>query len=248
MADQDESRTEISNNNDQEAQGSSSKDITTIHQQIINKDDVDDGGWLQLSLGSGHLQHIRPTDQISLGPRLVELDLLPAGGSGTGGGGESSASQQLMMMRPLTLTAPSQQQQLSFQVPDFRGPFLTTAAPPTPTTSLFLQPPQYRGGGTSTSVPAAAMTFTQQYDYLQPYRPYPLSMSMTLNPSSSPSFSGSLEQLPGSGSGHGRPLHFQSAGSTLDVSAGRMDMMRVVDPPPRPHSGVWFMLQASQNQ
>lgn len=248
---EDESRTEISNNNE-ETQGSSSKDI---HQEI-NKDE--DGGWLQLSLGSGHVpstshyQH-RPSDQISLGPRLVELDLLPGGSGSSSGGGESSSSQQLMM-RPLTLTAPPpQQQQLSFQVPDFRGPFLTTAAPPTTITSLFLQP-QHRAAGTTIDSVPAAMTYTHQYDYL-PFRPYPQSMTTSttvLNPplSSSPSFSGSLEQVPGSGSGsyHGRPLHFHSG--SLDVTAGpaaRMDI-RVVDPPRRPHSGVWFMLQASQNQ
>ncbi|KAI3763443.1 hypothetical protein L2E82_13298 [Cichorium intybus] len=231
---EDESKTEISINNE-EAAGSSSKDI---HEEI-NKED--DGGWLQLSLGGGHVQstshYHRPDHQFSLGPRLVELDLLPGGSgssSGGGGGGGETSSQQ-MMMRPLTLTAPPPQH-LSFQVSDFRGSLPITAPAPT----FFLQP--HRGS----AIDSVPVTFThQQYDNnFLPFRPYPL----TLNPhlSSTPSFSGSLEQPPGSGSYHGRPLHFHSG---LDVTGPppRMDL-RVVDPPRRPHSGVWFILQASQNQ
>ncbi|CAA7039908.1 unnamed protein product [Microthlaspi erraticum] len=36
--------------------------------------------------------------------------------------------------------------------------------------------------------------------------------------------------------------------SNPDVVAGPSSSFRVIDPPRRPHSGVWFLLQASQNQ
>lgn len=225
---EDESRTEISiNNNDQEdATGTSSSKNIIIHPDTISNkdDDEDDGGWLQLSLGSGHDVHSnRPSSpdhhhQISLAPRLVELDLLTsAGGSastssgGRGGGDETWSS---------TLTVPSQQQ-LSFQLPDF-GP------------TFFLQP--HIGGSSAAidSVRPISYTHHQQYERnCMPIRPYPLTTI-----SSPSSFSPSLDQLTASS---GRPLYFHN------VPPIRMDL-RVVDPPRRPHSGVWFILQASQNQ
>ncbi|KAJ9563934.1 hypothetical protein OSB04_009094 [Centaurea solstitialis] len=39
----------------------------------------------------------------------------------------------------------------------------------------------------------------------------------------------------------------EALASAASPSPSRMDM-RVVDPPPRPHSGLWFMLQPSLNQ
>ncbi|XP_023771810.1 protein LAX PANICLE 2 isoform X1 [Lactuca sativa] len=247
---EDESRTEISINNEETAGSSSKQD--NIHQEI-NKED--DGGWLQLSLGGGtHVQSTMSHNnyQISLGPRLVELDLLPGGSGSSSGGGETSSQQ--ILMRPLNnLTAaplpppPPQHHHhhLGFQAPDFRSSLPIITAAPSPT--FFLQ--QHRGSPASTTIDSLpAMTFIhhdQQYDNnFLPFRPYPL----TLNPhlSSSPSFSGSLEQPPGSGSYQGRPLHFPGG---LDITGPppRIDL-RVVDPPRRPHSGVWFILQASQNQ
>ncbi|XP_061364822.1 uncharacterized protein LOC133308228 [Gastrolobium bilobum] len=47
------------------------------------------------------------------------------------------------------------------------------------------------------------------------------------------------------------PFHFPSSGfdHQFDVAGPSSHVtVRVVDPPPRPHSGIWFMLQASQNQ
>ncbi|KAK9063563.1 hypothetical protein SSX86_017433 [Deinandra increscens subsp. villosa] len=75
------------------------------------------------------------------------------------------------------------------------------------------------------------------YNYLHLVRPFPANMMTTsqlINPaaSSSSSFSGSLEQQ------HGRAIHVHRW----------LNVARVVNPPRRPHSGVWFMLQASQNQ
>lgn len=122
---------------------------------------------------------------------------------------------------------PEQQQpRLMFQVPEFR------AVGPTSNT-FFLQPSHATVA--MNSVPM--MTLQQQqhqqetnYNYLQLIRPMP---GPVVNPpvSSSSSFSGSSEQ-------HGRPLHVHR----------RLNIARVVNPPRRPHSGVWFILQASQNQ
>ncbi|CAK8540917.1 unnamed protein product [Lathyrus sativus] len=54
---------------------------------------------------------------------------------------------------------------------------------------------------------------------------------------------------------HASPFHFPSSSSSgfdqLDIagpSSSSHLTFRVVDPPRRPHSGIWFMLQASQNQ
>ncbi|XP_010453385.1 PREDICTED: 1-phosphatidylinositol 3-phosphate 5-kinase-like isoform X2 [Camelina sativa] len=40
----------------------------------------------------------------------------------------------------------------------------------------------------------------------------------------------------------------QLLGNNRDVVAGPSSSFRVIDPPRRPHSGIWFLLQASQNQ
>ncbi|KAL4346337.1 hypothetical protein GQ457_17G005660 [Hibiscus cannabinus] len=46
------------------------------------------------------------------------------------------------------------------------------------------------------------------------------------------------------GSYFARPFQFQQG---IDV-AGPSSDVRIIDPPRRPHSGIWFMLQASENQ
>ncbi|KAJ0816615.1 putative protein LAX PANICLE 2 [Helianthus annuus] len=216
---EDESRTETSTNNE-EAE-SSSKDVN------INVSE-DHGSWLQLSLGGGHIESTTSnynqvlTTEISSSPPSVTLDLF------TGGGGPSSSRQ--------ILRQPPPPPQLIFQVPEFQGhhPMSTT---------FFLQPHQTAAAMNSVQ---PFMTLHQQqqqqqqeqeinYNYMHLIRPFPANMmAAPLNPpvSSSSSFSGSSEQY---GS---RPLHVHR----------RLNVARVVNPPRRPHSGVWFMLQASQQQ
>lgn len=140
------------------------------------------------------------------------------------GGGGGSSSRQIQQPPPPP--------QLIFQVPEFRGTF--------PTSNTFFLQPHQGAAAAINSVPS--MTLQQQqlqetnYNYLQLVRPpFPVNMmTQVLNPpvSSSSSFSGSSEQQ------HGRPHHVHR----------RLNVARVVNPPRRPHSGVWFMLQASQNQ
>ncbi|KAM0020140.1 putative protein LAX PANICLE 2 [Helianthus debilis subsp. tardiflorus] len=222
---EDESRTETSIDN--EEAGSSMKDVN-IHDEMNTQEDH--GRWLQLSLGGGldnsqsitNSGHQRLAAEISLAQPSVNLDL--------GSGGDGSSSRQMGQLRPPPPT------QLVFQVPEFRG------HPPT-SSAFFLQP--HQTAATMNSVPFLTLHHQHQhqqqqqqhetnYNYLQLIRPFPANMMTTpLNPpvSSSSSFSGSSEQ-------HGRPLHVHR----------RLNVARVVNPPRRPHSGVWFMLQASQNQ
>ncbi|XP_071742252.1 uncharacterized protein [Rutidosis leptorrhynchoides] len=138
-----------------------------------------------------------------------------------GGGGRSSSTNI-----QLPLPSPSPPRQLIFQVPEYRGTFPTS-------NTFFLQP-----AAAINSVPSMTLQQQQQSNYtnyLQLVRPntnnFPVNM-MTLPVSSSSSFSGSSEQQ------HGRQHHVHR----------RLNVARVVNPPRRPHSGVWFILQASHNQ
>ncbi|KAI3817410.1 hypothetical protein L1987_11200 [Smallanthus sonchifolius] len=215
---EDESRTETSVNYDEE--GSSSKDVN-VHEEMNT--DEDHGRWLQLSLGTGGQMESTSTGQ---GNQIVTGEILSYPPSVTldllTGGGSMSSSRQIQQPPP---------PQLIFQVPEFPGHIPTS-------TTFFLQPPQQTAAAMNS---APFITLQQQqeqqetsYNYLHLVRPFPANMMTTpLNPpvSSSSSFSGSSEQ-------QGRSLHVHR---TLNVS-------RVVNPPRRPHSGVWFMLQASQNQ
>ncbi|KAI3816702.1 hypothetical protein L1987_16406 [Smallanthus sonchifolius] len=222
---EDESRTETSIDN--EEAGSSMKDVNIRDE--MNVEDDDHGRWLQLSLGGGHMSHMTTS---SHGHRIlmtemssVDLDLLPGGGSG-------SSSRQIQQPLPPS-PPPAVPPQVFFQVPEFQGHG--------PTSTAFRQQP-HQTAAARNSVPF--MTLQQQqhqqqhetnYNYQQLIRPFPANMMIApLNyppVSSSSSFSGSSEQ-------HRRPLHLHR----------RLNVARVVNPPRRPHSGIWFMLQASPNQ
>ncbi|XWS63486.1 hypothetical protein CRYUN_Cryun06bG0101900 [Craigia yunnanensis] len=112
-----------------------------------------------------------------------------------------------------------------FHMPEFR-------APPRPrvihsfSTSLFFQHQR----GSSSTFPHGEISW--------PFRP--IAQNIAAAPSSSFT-SSSLEPLE---SYFARPFQVQSR---MDV-AGPSSDVRIIDPPRRPHSGVWFMLKASQNQ
>ncbi|KAK1419943.1 hypothetical protein QVD17_29393 [Tagetes erecta] len=231
---EDDSRTETSNNKDEDGSISLLKDVdNNVHDGEMNvSDDADDHGrWLQLSLGGGYLQSGTSQGQPiqSLEVPSVDLDLLPGGGGG-------SSSRRLHQPSQLSPSPPAQ---VFFQAPGYRG------HPSTISTALLLQPHETAAAAMNS---VQFMTLQQQYqqqqqqqqqtnynyNYLQLIRPFPANMMTTpLNPpiSSSSSFSGSSEQ-------HGRLLNVHR----------RLNVARVVNPPRRPHSGVWFVLQASQNQ
>lgn len=208
---EDESRTNSLN----EA-GSSSKD---------NIQEERDDGWLQLSIGAHththtltHNNNKHEDDQAdptaSRGSGLIELDLLPGGGS-----------QQARPIAPPIFHVP----------PEFRAPRAVTNFPSSATsysTSLFFQHP-----GSSSNYPHQEINWA--------FRPIPHNIgtasSSTSSSSSSTSFPSSLMPF---GSYFARPFQVHPG---IDVAGPSLDF-RVIDPPRRPLSGIWFMLQASQNQ
>ncbi|XWS68757.1 hypothetical protein CRYUN_Cryun04dG0119400 [Craigia yunnanensis] len=111
-----------------------------------------------------------------------------------------------------------------FHMPEFQ-------APPYPpvmhsfSTSLFFQHQQ----GSSSTFPHGEISWAFR----------PRAQNIAAAPSSS-SFSSSLVPC----SYFARPFQVQSG---MDVAGSSSDV-RIIDPPRRPYSGIWFMLQASQNQ
>ncbi|KAA8530009.1 hypothetical protein F0562_034535 [Nyssa sinensis] len=109
-----------------------------------------------------------------------------------------------------------------FHVPGFRAPIPSIAAANS-YSSLFLQHP-----GTSSP------NYAHHQEINWAFRPLP--PTMTADSSSS--------SLMPQGSYFSHPFQHHAG---VDVAGPSLDF-RVVDPPRRPHSGIWFMLQASQNQ
>ncbi|KAJ6713687.1 RING FINGER PROTEIN [Salix viminalis] len=199
--------------------GSSSKDVQEER----------DEGWLRLSIGGQTPPPPPPPtsheSKLVLDPTtrrggLIELDLLQ--------GSSSSVSHQAR-----NLSTPM------FHAPDFRTPprpLMNIAASHATnfgsTASLFFQ---HHPAATSSTYP-----LHQEINW--PFRPM-LSNIATASSSSSPSTSSSSSLMP-LGSYFSRPFQVNSG---MDV-AGPSSDFRVIDPPRRPHSGIWFLLQASQNQ
>ncbi|KAF5741206.1 hypothetical protein HS088_TW10G00202 [Tripterygium wilfordii] len=155
------------------------------------------------------------------GGGLVELDLLPAR---SGSEGERVISEE-NITRVLPAAAPL--------TPIFH-------APPGPVPSFLFQA---AGSSSSTVVPSPPPHHHQE-NINWVFRPAELS-SIGTNSLSSASSSNpaSFMQL---GSYFAR-TPFQLQGGGVNV-AGPSLQFRVIDPPTRPHSGIWFSLQASQNQ
>ncbi|XP_028753564.1 pollen-specific leucine-rich repeat extensin-like protein 4 isoform X2 [Neltuma alba] len=189
--------------------------------QINQQEQEKDGGWLQLSIGCQ-----READELGGSSSPVELDLLPHSNSGP--------------CRPL-LPPPAPPQLggpvaplLNFSYPQQPPPHPSPPPPPPPPPSnLLFQQLQY---------PHSASGFAPHHSHsnwaLAPTIPF------TMPSSSSSSFPLSSHHL--AVSYFPRPFHFPP-GFHDDASAGPSSDVRVVDPPRRPHSGIWFMLQASPN-
>ncbi|KAL7241337.1 hypothetical protein ACSBR2_006874 [Camellia fascicularis] len=149
---------------------------------------------------------------------------------GIGGGG--SHENKLDQVDPTTsrvglieldLLPSGSSQQVRSSPPEFRVPSATNYG-----TSLFLQHP-----GTS-----SAFSHHQKVNW--GFRP--ISQNMMVASSSSP-FASTSSLMPPE-SYFARPFQLHSGVDVAGPSLG----FRIIDPPRRPHSGIWFMLQASQNQ
>ncbi|KAJ4973399.1 hypothetical protein NE237_006573 [Protea cynaroides] len=213
----------------------------------------DDEGWLQLGIGGA--RRIDPKLQEPLEPTttrrpglVVELDLLAPRsdrGGGAGGGGSnnstSSAGAQHMVNKAMDPI---------FCRHEFRTPRLPMATVATTTTTttpppLFLQHQFPNLIPRAISLPSLsfphhpeiAWGFNRPNPNHPPWTPSPSSPSSSATPSSS--------ILPGPY--YARP--FQHPAGGLDVAGPSSGSnVRVIDAPSRPQSGVWFVLQASQNQ
>ncbi|XP_015895910.3 protein LAX PANICLE 2 isoform X2 [Ziziphus jujuba] len=218
-----------------------------------SKDERDEG-WLQLGIGTGHMESnnknnlqtataTTPTttmDQRRSSGGLVELDLLP----GAGGGGLPSSRQ--LAIRSSSI-APM------FHVPEIVP---HPHPPPRPfsnftTTSLYFQQHHHHHHHMASSSSNFPSPHHQQ-EVNWAFRPI-LSHNIGTASTSSSSVSSSSSSMPplgagGSSSYFARQFQLQQSG-LMDVSAAGPSIdFRVVSPPRRPHSGIWFMLQASQNQ
>ncbi|XP_015570440.1 protein LAX PANICLE 2 isoform X2 [Ricinus communis] len=235
---EDESRTNSLN----EAAGSSSKDDdnnnnntnnsnTTPNNNNNTREEERDEGWLQLGIGGNtrtathnqskyqHHHVIDPSGATRGG--LIELDLLP-------GGGSSSSHQGRPLSAPI------------FHVPS-RSPVMNIAAgAPSFSTSLFFHQHQQPGSGSS--------IYPHHQEINWAFRHMPHNIAMAPSSSSSPNSQSSSSSLMPLGSSYfSRPFQVHSSGG-VDVAGPSSSDFRVIDPPRRPHSGIWFTLQASQNQ
>uniref|UniRef100_A0A6N2JZB4 Uncharacterized protein n=1 Tax=Salix viminalis TaxID=40686 RepID=A0A6N2JZB4_SALVM len=215
---EDESRTNSLNN---EA-GSSSKDF---------QEDRHDQEWLQLSIGA-HTTTATPISHEGKHDHLHHQQHPALDSTSRGGGGlveldllPGSSSRISHQTRPSSNPV--------FHVPEFRLPPRPVPSQATnliSNTSLFFQ---HHPAATSSPYP-----HHQEINWA--FRPMLHNIATV---SSSPqSSSSSLMPL---GSYFSRPFQVNSTGMDF---AGPSSDFKVIDPPRRSHSGIWFMLQASQNQ
>ncbi|GAB4828534.1 hypothetical protein Ancab_018193 [Ancistrocladus abbreviatus] len=185
---------------------------------------------------------------------MLELNLLPGGGT-TSSSSSCSFSQQLQARPPLA-TGIIHAQPFPLPRPLTGGvacgvPTFSAAA--AAASSLIFHHQQQGGAaGSSFSFPPCtniiSTSIQHHQDHIQGWgiRPPPINIinPRIIIPSTSASSSSSV-MLPGPFfSGRAFPPHFGVDGGGPSSS----DDIRVIDPPRRPHSGIWFMLQASQNQ
>ncbi|KAJ7957494.1 E3 ubiquitin protein ligase drip2 [Quillaja saponaria] len=214
--------------------------VTASHCNIYNKLDDDYNSDLDpnnLNLGGR-------------GSRFAELELLPSSSTATG-----AAQYSAPELSGRTTLVP-----MFHQAP---GPSISyTSTTNTSTSSLFFQNVSVQGSGSGNNIPY--YHHSQEINWAS-FRPMPNTMAMGMGmgwmPSSSSSSSSSLRPPPphttphlGVGSFLGiKPFQFHGgAAGLIDHATGPSSSsdqyVRVIDPPRRPHSGIWFTLQASPNQ
>ncbi|XP_043724865.1 protein LAX PANICLE 2-like [Telopea speciosissima] len=226
---QDDSRTSSLNEAGSTSKGCGGAD-DAVHQE---EQEEHEGSWLQLGIGGGGgrtdhrntlqdpLEHTRTRR-----PGLFDLDLKPPGGGATAGGGGFTS------------------------LTEFRAPL----SPPTTERTPPLQPPfffqQQHHPRATTSLTRLIFPHDQRefaWGYNRPNPNFPWIQSPPSPSSSSSSmlpgpYYARLFQHPGSSSSGGVDVAGPSSSFSSDV------VVRVIDAPPRPHSGVWFVLEASPTQ
>ncbi|KAL7094077.1 hypothetical protein ACP275_11G079000 [Erythranthe tilingii] len=221
---------------DRKAESSSKDDelvITRDHEQV-EQEEQEEQGWLQLGIGGGHSHRIKKlngknnVNENENESGRVELELMPSSSNNNNNNNNNNNSSQLMMMRS-TFAPPL--------FPEFRAPrpvlnFETSGGGgfiSPPSSSFFLQ---QHGISSTNYYPHQEMNWAA-------FRHVPIISNIGGAASSSQS-SSSLTYYP-------RP-QFQLYAAGVDMEAAAAVDFRVIPPPRRPHSGIWFMLQASQNQ
>jgi len=255
MAEAEESSRHNNNNNEEaEAEaggcGSTSKD-EEVEGANENTNNSNNNNWLQLGIGLTSTKQDRDrTVTTAIGSGPVELDLLPlrrnfdqpppffpvaASGRGGGGGPSFGGSSSLLFEQQHQTTSPS-----SMSMSMASGPITSAFGHQEMMNWAFgpLLPPP------SLPIMPSSSSFT--------HLPHPPPSSSSSSSSSQTCHSSLRPPL---GSYFPTPFHhFPSSSSGFDqydvAGAGPSSdfTVRVVDPPRRPHSGIWFMLQASQNQ
>ncbi|KAF5746386.1 hypothetical protein HS088_TW06G00557 [Tripterygium wilfordii] len=217
---EDESRTTTTTNTTSASLNNNNNEAAASSSKDVGGGAEDDASWLQLSIGASPKTNTRRG-----GVGLVELDLLPPSGSGEG---ERVISQENTRV-PVAATPLAPIFHLPQPLPRQVPPFLFQAA---------------AGSGSSTVVPPPPPPYHQEINWA--LRPTVLNMGTNNSSSSSTSSSNYLPTFMQLGSYFARsPFQLQSGGVNV---AGPSSDFRAIDPPRRPHSGIWFSLQASQNQ
>ncbi|PIN06951.1 hypothetical protein CDL12_20488 [Handroanthus impetiginosus] len=187
-----------------------------------------DDGWLQLSIG-GHSHPVKEdlsTERKNTGSSLIELELMPSSSNNIN---FHNNNNNQLEMRSLG------------NMPEFRAPRPVMNFPSGFSPSFFLQHP----GSSSSNFPTH-----QEINWaFRPMIPLSIAAGSSCSLSSSSSSFSSPSSLMASGSYFPRPFQLY-AGVDMAAAApqGSGVDFRVIQPPRRPHSGIWFMLQASQNQ
>lgn len=180
----------------------------------------DDASWLQLSIGGASLAKTNThADATIPSGGLVELDLLPA---------RSTEGERV-------ISADDTRGVVPVATPVFH-------VPPRQMMPSFLFQAAGAGSSSSTVIPPPPLPPPHHHQEINwAFRPAAML-------SSSPSSSNNPSSFMQLGSYFARtPFQLHSSGSGVNV-AGPSSDFRVIDPPRRPHSGIWFSLQASQNQ
>ncbi|CAJ1838432.1 unnamed protein product [Sphenostylis stenocarpa] len=245
MADAEESSRHNNNNNNNEEAEPGGCGSTSKEEEVEGaKNNINNNNWLQLSIGlTSTKQDSDRTVPTTTGSGLVELDLLPSRrsfdqppaffpvvASGRGGGPSFGGSSSLLFEHQTTSSSSMSMSTASGPITSTFGhqemmnwafgPLLTHSMPIMPSSSSF------------TPLPPPSSSSSSSQSCYSPLRP-PLGSY----------FPTPFHHFPSSSSSSGFDQYdVAGAGPSSDVT------VRVVDPPRRPHSGIWFMLQASQNQ